>query len=104
MLYAKTNQWPQKQQDGDATLCCAREKREPGVGGSLACGGAAYICLHFYDSAPSGSYGTMSYMIRAVTATLNCFPQDGELDCTVSWETQGNYLLAQLSSECPAEL
>ncbi|KAK3878050.1 hypothetical protein Pcinc_017263 [Petrolisthes cinctipes] len=46
----------QKQQDGDATLCCAREKREPGVGGGLACGGAAYICLHFYDSAPSGSY------------------------------------------------
>ncbi|XP_050728859.1 probable phosphorylase b kinase regulatory subunit alpha isoform X4 [Eriocheir sinensis] len=74
----------QKQQDGDATLCCAREKREPGVGGGLACGGAAYICQHFYDSAPSGSYGTMSYMIRAATATLNCFPQDGELDCAVS--------------------
>lgn len=74
----------QKQQDGDATQCCAREKREPGVGGGLACGGAAYICQHFYDSAPSGSYGTMSYMIRAATATLNCFPQDGELDCAVS--------------------
>lgn len=74
----------QKQQDGDATLCCARDKREPGIGGGLSCGGAAYICLHFYDSAPSGSYGTMSYMIRAVTATLNCFPQDGEVDCTVS--------------------
>ncbi|XP_042227073.1 probable phosphorylase b kinase regulatory subunit alpha isoform X4 [Homarus americanus] len=74
----------QKQQDGDATLCCARDKREPGVGGGLACGGAAYICLHFYDSAPSGSYGTMSYMIRAVTSTLNCFPQDGDMDCTVS--------------------
>ncbi|KAK8383666.1 hypothetical protein O3P69_015842 [Scylla paramamosain] len=74
----------QKQQDGDATTCCAREKREPGVGGGLACGGAAYICQHFYDSAPSGSYGTMSYMIRAATATLNCFPQDGELDCAVS--------------------
>lgn len=74
----------QKQQDGDATLCCAREKREPGVGGGLACGGAAYICLHFYDSAPSGSYGTMSYMVRAVASTLNCFPQDGDIDCTVS--------------------
>nr|XP_045617193.1 probable phosphorylase b kinase regulatory subunit alpha isoform X1 [Procambarus clarkii] len=74
----------QKQQDGDATLCCARDKREPGVGGGLSCGGAAYICLHFYDSAPSGSYGTMSYMIRAVVSTLTCFPQDGDLDCTVS--------------------
>ncbi|KAK8725762.1 hypothetical protein OTU49_010467 [Cherax quadricarinatus] len=74
----------QKHQDGDATLCCARDKREPGIGGGLSCGGAAYICLHFYDSAPSGSYGTMSYMIRAVTSTLTCFPQDGDLDCTVS--------------------
>ncbi|KAK7066265.1 Phosphorylase b kinase regulatory subunit alpha, partial [Halocaridina rubra] len=74
----------QKQQDGDATTCCARDKREPGIGGGLACGGTAYICLHFYDSAPSGSFGTMSYMIRAVAITLNCFPQDGEMDCTVS--------------------
>lgn len=85
LCYSKVQFPPkQKQQDGDATLCCAREKREPGIGGGLSCGGAAYICLHFYDSAPSGSYGTMSYMIRAVTATLNCFPQDGEMDCTVS--------------------
>ncbi|CAL4062107.1 unnamed protein product, partial [Meganyctiphanes norvegica] len=44
----------QRAQDGDATGCCARDKRELGVAGGLACGGAAYICLHFYDSAPSG--------------------------------------------------
>ncbi|XP_066948049.1 probable phosphorylase b kinase regulatory subunit alpha isoform X13 [Macrobrachium rosenbergii] len=74
----------QKQQDGDATTCCARDKREPGIGGGLACGGSAYICQHFYDSAPSGSFGTMSYMVRAVAITLNCFPQEGEIDCSVS--------------------
>ncbi|XP_047479759.1 probable phosphorylase b kinase regulatory subunit alpha isoform X1 [Penaeus chinensis] len=74
----------QKQEGGDATTCCARDKKEPGIGGSLTCGGAAYICIHFYDSAPSGKFGTMSYMIRAVCCNLNCFPQDGEMDCTVS--------------------
>ena len=52
--------------------------------GGLACEGAAYICAHFYDSAPSGSFGTMPYMIRAVTCTLQCFPENGEIDCTVS--------------------
>ncbi|XP_076064896.1 putative phosphorylase b kinase regulatory subunit alpha isoform X4 [Oratosquilla oratoria] len=74
----------QRQQDGEATCCCARDKREPVAGGGLPCGGAAYICHHFYDSAPSGSYGTMSYMIRAVVTTLQCFPQDGQIDCAVS--------------------
>lgn len=74
----------QKQEGGDATTCCARDKKEPGIGGGLTCGGAAYICIHFYDSAPSGKFGTMSYMIRAVCCNLNCFPQDGEMDCTVS--------------------
>lgn len=74
----------QKQQDGEATACCATDKRGVGSAGCLMCEGAAFICAHFYDSAPSGSFGTMSYMIRAVTCTLNCFPQEGELDCNVS--------------------
>lgn len=72
--------------DGDATLCCAKPKelREISRTGGLLCGGAAFICQHFYDSAPSGSYGTMTYMTRAVVTTLDCIPKQGELDCSIS--------------------
>ncbi|XP_063909483.1 probable phosphorylase b kinase regulatory subunit alpha isoform X2 [Zophobas morio] len=72
--------------DGDATLCCGKPKelRETSKMGGLLCGGAAYICQHFYDSAPSGCYGTMTYMSRAVAVTLDCLPKHGELDCTIS--------------------
>ncbi|XP_013788162.2 probable phosphorylase b kinase regulatory subunit alpha, partial [Limulus polyphemus] len=69
----------QCQVDGDATLCCAVAS-----GHKVApCGGAAGICQHFYDSAPSGCYGTMTYMIRAVASTLDCLPPN-VLDCTIS--------------------
>lgn len=72
--------------DGDATLCCAkpREHRETTVMGGLLCGGAAYVCQHFYDSAPSGGFGTMTYITRAVASLLNCLPKDGDLECSVS--------------------
>ncbi|XP_014208892.1 probable phosphorylase b kinase regulatory subunit alpha isoform X2 [Copidosoma floridanum] len=72
--------------DGDATLCCAKpkEQRETTALGTLLCGGAAYICQHFYDSAPSGSFGTMTYITRAVASLLNCLPKDGDLECTIS--------------------
>ncbi|XP_011157489.1 probable phosphorylase b kinase regulatory subunit alpha isoform X1 [Solenopsis invicta] len=72
--------------DGDATLCCAKpkEQREMTAMGTLLCGGAAYICQHFYDSAPSGSYGTMTYITRAVAVTLDCLPKDGDLECSIS--------------------
>ncbi len=40
------------------------------------CGGAAGICSLFYDSAPSGTYGTISYLVRAacrlVLETIYC--------------------------------
>lgn len=72
--------------NGDATLCCAKPKeiRETSPSGGLLCGGAAYICQHFYDSAPSGCYGTMTYLTRAVACTLDCVPKHGEIDCTIS--------------------
>ncbi|XP_015608524.1 probable phosphorylase b kinase regulatory subunit alpha isoform X2 [Cephus cinctus] len=72
--------------DGDATLCCAKPKdqRETTATGSLLCGGAAYVCQHFYDSAPSGSYGTMTYITRAIASLLNCLPKDGDLECSIS--------------------
>ncbi|CAK9801003.1 Probable phosphorylase b kinase regulatory subunit alpha [Anthophora plagiata] len=72
--------------DGDATLCCAKpkEQRETTAMGNLLCGGAAYVCQHFYDSAPSGSFGTMTYITRAIASLLNCLPKDGDLECTIS--------------------
>ncbi|VEN63546.1 unnamed protein product [Callosobruchus maculatus] len=72
--------------EGDATLCCAKPKemRETSRLGGLLCGGAAGICQHFYDSAPSGCFGTMTYLTRAIAITLECLPKHGELDCTIS--------------------
>ncbi|CAG0898970.1 unnamed protein product, partial [Cyprideis torosa] len=61
--------------NGDAMLCCASGK---------SCQGAAYICVHFYDSAPSGSYGTMTYLIKAMTKALRTLPCQGQIDCVVS--------------------
>uniref|UniRef100_A0A023F525 Phosphorylase b kinase regulatory subunit n=1 Tax=Triatoma infestans TaxID=30076 RepID=A0A023F525_TRIIF len=69
--------------EGDATLCCAKDTLSL-VDGGLICGGAAYICQHFYDSAPSGSYGTMTYIMKAVLTLLDCFPDDGQIECNVS--------------------
>ncbi|XP_056011600.1 probable phosphorylase b kinase regulatory subunit alpha isoform X5 [Ostrea edulis] len=47
--------------------------------------GAAGICLHFYDTAPSGRFGTMSYLCRSL-ATILPIPidKDANLDCTLS--------------------
>ncbi|KAG8199664.1 hypothetical protein JTE90_022117 [Oedothorax gibbosus] len=68
----------QKQVDGDATICCVSNNIN-----EHPCGGAAGICQHFYDSAPSGCYGTMTYLIRSVATTMDCLPKQ-ELDCTIS--------------------
>ncbi|CAH1268104.1 PHKA2 [Branchiostoma lanceolatum] len=45
--------------------------------------GAANICTDFYDSAPSGRFGTMVYMSKAVAQTLDCEP-DTVADCTIA--------------------
>ena len=46
--------------------------------------GAAGISMEFYDTAPSGRFGTMSYLCKAAVQMLS-FPQiDGNLDCIVS--------------------
>ncbi|XP_072170928.1 probable phosphorylase b kinase regulatory subunit alpha [Diadema setosum] len=76
--------------DGDATLCCAtqdRHARGRSPHQPLSCGGIAGICLHFYDTAPSGHYGTMTYLARAVAGQLNLmqhFGQDAKVECKVS--------------------
>lgn len=76
----------QRKVKGDATLCCAKSKdvKETTPQGMLLCNGAAYICQHLYDSAPSGSYGTMVYIAKAVATVLDCLPKQGDMDCTIS--------------------
>ncbi len=34
------------------------------------CDGYNSVCVYFYDSAPSGMYGTMSYLSRAISQKL----------------------------------
>ncbi|XP_053600146.1 probable phosphorylase b kinase regulatory subunit alpha isoform X4 [Plodia interpunctella] len=68
---------------GDATLCCA--KASAGGQRTLVCGGAASVCQHLYDSAPSGSYGTMTYLARAVAALLSeRIPNADPIQCAIS--------------------
>lgn len=57
---------------GDATLCCASGKK---------CNGACNICEVFYDLAPSGRYGSMNYIFRALSKFLRI--QDNP-NCIVS--------------------
>ncbi|CAG2253873.1 Phosphorylase b kinase regulatory subunit alpha, skeletal muscle isoform,Phosphorylase b kinase regulatory subunit alpha, liver isoform,Probable phosphorylase b kinase regulatory subunit alpha [Mytilus edulis] len=49
------------------------------------CEGPTGICLHFYDSAPSGRFGTMSYLCRALANILH-IPADheGNVECNLS--------------------
>ncbi|XP_026765001.2 probable phosphorylase b kinase regulatory subunit alpha isoform X1 [Galleria mellonella] len=70
--------------NGDATLCCAKNPSES-TGGALVCGGAAGVCQHLYDSAPSGSYGTMTYLARAIAALLTeRVPDAPPVQCAIS--------------------
>jgi phosphorylase kinase alpha/beta subunit len=39
------------------------------------------ICKFFYDSAPSGTYGTMAYLVRAMAKTLEKIPKEGDIEC-----------------------
>jgi len=74
----------QRELDGDVTLCCAAMTGRPSV--PLKCGGAAGICQNLYDSAPSGRYGTMSYLCRSVVQCLSMpTAADGNLDCIIQW-------------------
>lgn len=52
----------QRRNKGNSTRCCA-----PLDGGLpvIPCGGAAEICQRLYDSPPSGTFGTMTYLMRS---------------------------------------
>ena len=45
------------------------------------CGGDGAICKFFYDSAPSGTYGTLSYLVRGACKVLDCIPNEGDIEC-----------------------
>ena len=62
-------------------MCCILQKITPEVVGTSM--GAAGICLHVYDTAPSGRYGTMSYMARGLAIVLNLGDHQN-LECAIS--------------------
>ena len=71
----------QKSLEGGVANRCCNRLRDDGV--PRVCGSAG-ICNHFYDSAPSGDYGTMSYLVRAVCNTIgDILPTEGNIDCNV---------------------
>jgi hypothetical protein len=55
----------QRKNKGNSTRCCASRQLDSAAASSTQCGGAADICQYFYDSAPSGTYGTMTYLMRS---------------------------------------
>lgn len=59
----------------NSNFCCLDQ--------SGSCGGSGGICVLFYDSAPSGTFGTISYLIRAACREIETIPEDGEVDCSV---------------------
>lgn len=63
------------EQDGEASHCCGA--RPP-----INCGGVNGICKHFYDFTPSGRFGTLTYMCRAVAAKLS--HTGDEFECIVN--------------------
>jgi len=88
----------QRELDGDVTLCCAGLTGRPPV--PLKCGGAAGICQNLYDSAPSGRYGTMSYLCRSVVQCLSMpTAADGNLDCVIQWSLAKNLWWARNNRE-----
>lgn len=54
----------QRKNRGNSMRCCASRQLDSSSA-PTQCGGAADICQYFYDSAPSGTYGTMTYLMRS---------------------------------------
>ena len=61
---------------GAARQCCAGNKTRS------VCGSGG-ICNYFYDSAPSGNYGTMTYLVRAVCNVIGDIPTEGDIECNM---------------------
>ncbi|KAK8781960.1 hypothetical protein V5799_016699 [Amblyomma americanum] len=67
----------QRQWGGDATLCCCVS---PPL---VPCEATVGICERFYDSAPSGAFGTMTYLVRALAYQFHQLT-NALADCPVS--------------------
>ncbi|KFD63405.1 hypothetical protein M514_24426, partial [Trichuris suis] len=76
---------------GDALGCCC------GEGKKGSCGGAYGICRHFYDSAPSGRYGTITYICRGLVALIPQLRE--EIECSVVIRRQLNIETMKTESE-----
>jgi phosphorylase kinase alpha/beta subunit len=77
MIVERANQLflvEQLKDNGDATMCCAGSNTKH-------CTGARNICEHFYDLAPSGRYGSMNYLFKALAKLLKI---QENTDCIVS--------------------
>ncbi|XP_065667244.1 probable phosphorylase b kinase regulatory subunit alpha isoform X3 [Hydra vulgaris] len=72
----------QKNENGDATLCCVAKNR-PTTNAS-ACGASNQICRYFYDSAPSGEYGTLTYLAQASFQMFYKHMQESNEFCKVT--------------------
>lgn len=82
MMWWRTICWLQVRLDGDVTLCCGMPNTSRSI--PLKCNGTAGICQNFYDMAPSGRYGTMSYLCKSLAQSLEIpIAQDGSLDCQI---------------------
>lgn len=55
----------QRKNQGNSLKCCAERQLDQASNLPAPCGGSMDICQYFYDSAPSGTYGTMTYLMRA---------------------------------------
>ncbi len=80
---------PQAEYGGDSILCCANSTTSAPTaqqghhvhnsdysdsdwapGGALTCRRTHGLCVHFYDTAPSGRYGTITYLVRALSSVI----------------------------------
>ena len=48
------------------------------------CTGARNICQQLYDTAPSGRYGSMTYMCRALAHIIHLPASNGDIECAIS--------------------
>ncbi|KII64015.1 putative phosphorylase b kinase regulatory subunit alpha [Thelohanellus kitauei] len=60
--YFLENQWSVQ---GDALMCCAGKPQK-----QRKCTSSHGICQFFYDSAPSGEYGTMNFLSKSLLASI----------------------------------
>ncbi|KAF1744924.1 hypothetical protein MXB_1810 [Myxobolus squamalis] len=69
----------QMEVNGDATSCCAGRPRD-----NRKCPGSFKICQFFFDSAPSGEYGTMNFLSRSLLSFLYASSSNDDNPCRIT--------------------